>query len=288
MEKKYHPGHWIAPPRRENTLDAIEKYDFTGVVGLAPRFTWKELEPANGQYNFDRVQLYLDWCARRGLYLIIFVEDKTFTSENPLPDYLASYAVQNSSGGVTTARWNVDLLARFMEMVSNLLTLSKHLAFEGISIQESAPSLSAAAMKASGYDAVKYRSYYSAVAQLFTSSSARFFPNLNFFPSKQTYIRDVLLNLGGLGGIGGYTDTLPESVPLTGLSYPLYTGMSTLFAQISPDGYSERRSNGAIWTMAEIDDYAEGTLGAAYRWWTPYNGGVNKWADAVKVISGIS
>ena len=70
--RKFHPGHYTVILPAHNSLqkysdDAIRP----GVVGIMKRFTWRELEPQRGVYDFsqnpDRAQLgpRLRYAARR-------------------------------------------------------------------------------------------------------------------------------------------------------------------------------------------------------------------------------
>ena len=59
-----------------------------GVDGAQLTFTWRELEPERGRYDFTEVERYRDVLGRHGKRLWIQLSDVTFTDRLPVPEYL--------------------------------------------------------------------------------------------------------------------------------------------------------------------------------------------------------
>ncbi|MBW2536518.1 MAG: hypothetical protein JRI55_33855, partial [Deltaproteobacteria bacterium] len=77
-----------------------------GVSGVQIRYTWRSLEPTQGQYDLSQLESDLDLVASEGRHLIAMVEDKSFNGSMPTPNYLSSYTLPNKPGGYTVMRWD--------------------------------------------------------------------------------------------------------------------------------------------------------------------------------------
>ena len=97
--RKFHPGHYIALMRNASSQQIMAQSMKPGVVGFVKRYTWRELEPSKGQYNFAGVKSDLAWAQAHGMRIIFMIEDRTFTLEKAGPQYLDKYEQRTRSGG---------------------------------------------------------------------------------------------------------------------------------------------------------------------------------------------
>ena len=86
--RKFHPGHYTALLRGRGGPKYMNDTLRPGNVGLMKRYSWRKLEPTQGNYDFTQIQADLTWAQSYGQQLIIMIEDKTFELEDPAPDYL--------------------------------------------------------------------------------------------------------------------------------------------------------------------------------------------------------
>ena len=86
--RKFHPGHYIALMRNAGSQQVMSQSMKPGVVGFVKRYTWRELEPSQGKYNFAGVKSDLAWAQAHGMRLIFVIEDRNFTNEKAGPQYL--------------------------------------------------------------------------------------------------------------------------------------------------------------------------------------------------------
>jgi hypothetical protein len=131
--------------------EAIRNHPFLKVsqlVGAQIMYSWKELEPENGKYNFSIVQDDYDYLKAHGKKLFIQMQDVSFRYSNkPVPDYLCTeeydggaVCSKNDKGepnGWVTKRWNSKVQNRFALLLE---ALGKQFdgKIEGINLQETA------------------------------------------------------------------------------------------------------------------------------------------------------
>lgn len=99
--------------------------------GAQIMYSWKNLEPEKGQYDFSKIEEDLAYLNKHGKSLFIQLQDVTFTAKNkPSPDYLATeyYAdgmvVQidesGNESGWATKRWNPNVQKEFAKLLKAL------------------------------------------------------------------------------------------------------------------------------------------------------------------------
>ena len=297
--RKFHPGHYTVILPAHNSVqkysdDAIRP----GVVGIMKRFTWRELEPQRGVYDFAQIHTALNWAQAYGMQLVVMIDDKTFVLDRPNPSYLDTLTPRNRTGGYTMLRWDPTVVERYKALVAALgASFDSHANFEGIAAQESSLGLDAPALKTYGYTPEKYRD---ALIDMFTYAlsvmpRSRVFWYQNFFVGNQDYIGSVAAAVGPKGMVMAGPDTLPDNSSLKQKSYPFFThfyGKMHLGIQVesicyralhTTPGYSTK-----YWTMSELFHYARDTLHVDYMFWVripdaspsdSYN-----WYDALPVI----
>ncbi|HRK57963.1 MAG TPA: beta-galactosidase, partial [Burkholderiaceae bacterium] len=98
---KWHPGHYAAVDRKQNSNPRYLKglYDDLDATpalrGVLLRFTWSELEPSKGQYDFSAIEKHLNELAAHRKQLVLMVETKSFgyPSDSPIaPEYVLNDA----------------------------------------------------------------------------------------------------------------------------------------------------------------------------------------------------
>ena len=159
--RKYHPGHYIAMLRGNDTQAIMAQSIKPGVVGFMKRYGWPALEPSPGKYQFAEIKSDLAWAAAHGVRLIIMVEDKTFVKELPTPPDLNAYSVRNKGGGYTVVRWAPVVMTRFNALISAIgKQFDSSPGLEGLATQETAPGFGYKVEKSFGYTPEKYRDMY--------------------------------------------------------------------------------------------------------------------------------
>ncbi len=296
--RKYHPGHYVGLPRGQDSHSTMLASLEPGVVGFMKRYTWRSLEPTKGNYNFSEIQSDLNWAASYGMRLVVMVEDKTFVLERPTPGYLDSLTVRNRAGGYTVVRWNPTVVARMKALLTAMGRFDAHWAFEGVALQETAPSFDDSILNAHAYTPEKYRDAY--IGMLGTGAAAmpssRMFWFMNFFPRRQEYIAAVANAVASKGVIMGGPDVLPDDKALKERTYPFYDQFQwkmPLFGQVEAMCYSHPHLTSGYstkyWTMPELFRFAKERLHVDYMFWVrvpkPTVAGGYDWFDALPVMA---
>ena len=277
--RKFNAGHYIALMRGNDSQATMAAAIKPGVKGFLKRYTWRELEPSQGQYNFSEMKSDLDFAASQGMHLIAMVEDKTFVNEVPAPAYLSWLTPRNQAGGWTIARWAPQVVTRHKALLSAIgARFDGHPNFEGVATQETAPSLGNAELNATGYTPEKFRDALIEIlshgAQVLPKSRMFFF--MNYLPKQQSYLGDVAAAVASKGVVMGGPDVMPDEHALQEHTYPFYrefAGKMPLFGQVEPICYHHRHADttkGAYWSPAELFRYARDNLDVNYMFWVNY------------------
>jgi len=133
-QSSYHLG--IA----QNLHEALQT---PGVKGVWMQFAWRDVEVADGKYDWSMIDANMDVLRDYGLKLIIKIADRSFNGVEVMPDYFpAEYVLQTEGGGkygYTSKRWApyvYNRLIRLHEAIAN--RYRSHLAFGGIATAETA------------------------------------------------------------------------------------------------------------------------------------------------------
>ena len=108
------------------------------ISGAQLKYMWRELEPAENQYNLDLIQNDLDFLTSKGKKLFIQLQDVTFdtTLLKPVPEYLITgkqyhggvnfqYETNENDGiisvdGYVARRWDINVAERFNKLLTEL------------------------------------------------------------------------------------------------------------------------------------------------------------------------
>lgn len=297
-DRKYHPGHYVSTYKVDGPAAMIEAIK-PGVVGMQRRYTWRELEPTPGHYDFSAIKADLDLLSGQGMRLVVLIEDKAFMKNvRPTPAYLKDYSLLNRTGGYTVMRWSPYVVTRMKALLDAMgKQFDANPYFEGVAIQETALSMTPALLSDNGYTPEKYRDALIAIitgaAQSFPTS--RVFWYMNFLTGKQSYIGDIATAVAPYDVIMGGPDVLPDDYSLQKLTYPFYTkfaGKMKLFGSMQFASYrsphKDTKTANKYWTMDEMFRYARDNLHVNYVFWNrkfkanPL--GSSAWPDAIPVI----
>ena len=71
-----HYGHYLGMMPSWDTQSAMMQSYSAGMQGFLKRYTWAELEPTQGNYNFSQIKSDLDFLAGQGLHLIVMCREQ--------------------------------------------------------------------------------------------------------------------------------------------------------------------------------------------------------------------
>jgi hypothetical protein len=305
---KRHPGHYVVV-NESDEIQSIRHLDESALRGVSKRYYWADLEPGKDSYVLDAIKKDLGFLKTHNKQLVIFITDKTFRSgKNPLPSYLAGYALPNARG-VTAMRWDPVVIERFVALNGALArAFDGDPNFEGVAFQESGLMISPELRREHDYTPEKYRD---ALIQMLTESSQAFrrsqvFWYMNHFEGGDEYLGDIAKAIIGSRVVMGGPDILPYRRRLQG-TYQLYekfNGRLPLFCSAQDDSYrhdkndSRNMGNAAVTRdlpppvegyvpMEQIFFFARDKLHVKYLFWSyTYHAGTGafNYGDALGVM----
>jgi hypothetical protein len=252
---KRHPGHYVAVNETED-IQGIRHLDEQALRGLSKRYYWADLEPRQDAYELDALKKDLG-----------FITDKTVRpGKNPLPSYLAEYALPNARG-FTAMRWDPVVIERFVALNRALArAFDDDPNFEGIAFQESALMIGPELRRERGYTPEKYRD---ALIQMLTETSQAFlhsqvFWYMNHFEGGDQYLGDIAKAVVGSRVVMGGPDILPyrRRLQATYQLYEKFKGQLPLFCSAQDDSYrhdkNDSRNMGNAAVTGNLPPPAEG------------------------------
>jgi hypothetical protein len=297
-------GHWVDVPRFEQVdfggvprsgvsgtqYQAKDRLNGLGVKGVVMRYRWRELEPTQGNYTFDRVTTELAQCAAIGTArgarfgLIVFIEVRAFDNVQPAPPYLQAYTSYRASDGTYDLwRWNATVRTRFAALVQALAAqFDSHVCWEGIAVSETATVGDTDA--ASGYTPEGFRDGLIAESNAIAAACTfgRHFFYSNFLSGGTAYL-DTVVAAGAANG--AMVMCGPDILPGNNSLQPLYNRYASVngdlplqcSAQNDSHHWNSTAESDTIQpfdTMQSIFDYARNTLKCNYVMWTWRRSGV--------------
>ena len=298
---KWHPGHYAAVDKKTNDKPAYLKglyadLDATPALrGVLLRFTWSELEPTKGNYDFSAIEKHLSELAAHHKQLILLVETKSFGYPNEVPivpDYVLNdpqfegavfkfpagpRAVNGQSRtgrrGSNLKLWNLQVYERLSALLAALgKRFNAHPNFEAVGLQETAMGLSEESTTPQQEDAF-FDNLLKLHAQLRIS-----FPNtvtiqLTNYPVKKLgLLTSRFKTMGtGLGGPDVFVNDRGLNRPDGVYSYyPKLAGIVPLAPMVAAGNYIAARHGGSADEAPRIDqlyDFARDRLKANYIFW---------------------
>lgn len=276
------------------------------IAGAQLKYTWRELEPQRGQYNFQPLREDLAFLKQHGKRLFVQLQDVSFDeSINNVPEYLLDnpefhggvarkYRIQNDdestavSDGWVARRWDAAVRNRFIKLLQALgREFDGHL--EGINLAETSVDFGdSGKLHPEGFT---YERYVEGVKVLMAAAREAFprshvIQYANFMPgewlpwSDHGYLRSIYAHAEKIGaGVGG-PDLLPHRKGQQNHSYPLIAGRSahTIAGVAVQWGNLDARNpaTGLRVTVSELARFAEQVLHLDYIFWgiqEPYYSG---------------
>jgi hypothetical protein len=263
---KRHPGHYAAVNEAEE-VHSIRQLDEPALRGVSKRYYWADLEPKKDAYELGAIKRDLAFLKAHNKQLVVFITDKTFrTGKNPLPAYLAAYALSNGRG-ITAERWDPVVIGRFVALNRALArAFDEEPNFEGVAFQESALMIGLELRREHGYTPEKYRD---ALIQILTASSQAFrrsqvFWYMNHFEGGDQYLGDIAKAVIGSRVVMGGPDILPyrRRLQATYQLYEKFNGQLPLFCSAQDDSYrhdkNDSRNTGNVAVTRNLPPPAEG------------------------------
>lgn len=291
---KWHPGHYVtllpglAPSAEHIASVILETVANPALRGVQVRYTWAELEPTNGTFDFSRIQRDLDLVQASGKRLFILLQTKQFSDEFPaIPSYLdtvingggaftISSASQAASDAVSPGRniklWNATVRDRLSALVTALgASFNQHPMLEGVALSETAMGTPVDIIVTARQTQAFYDNLLVVNAAMRTA-----FPNtvtLQFTNYPKPILPEFVTGLKRRGsGLGGPDIYLDDADLLTGIypHYALQAGQIPLAPSVQGENYKRRGYDGPDNppSIDELYRFGRDDLHANYMFWT--------------------
>lgn len=156
---KWHPGHYAYVGDRKVLKD---EYVPSAVFrGVQKNYSWSDLEPVKGQYDFSEIDADIQFLKSRGLYLVAQITYKKFKpGTTGVPDYIVNGAAEfgpdrtyvTDNGSIYPSIWVPAVEQRFIELIEALGDqYDKNPAFEMINLPETANGAKLSVLLDAGY-----------------------------------------------------------------------------------------------------------------------------------------
>ncbi len=295
---KYHPGHYYQVPEGSDLsgnfseIVANEMASTATLRGPQIRYSWRELEPTQNNYKFERIAEQLSQLQSKAKRLVILLQTKSFQpDDHAVPDYLTAdvkyqggefaYGAWNagdqfSRKGYNIALWNNNVRDRLIALIRALGNrFNGEFYFEGLGIAETA--LGTPTPGAQGLNQDKFFDNLLVV----NNAMRTYFPNtvtfqfLNYPPNQ---VEDFITGGKGLhsfgGGLGGPDVWLEDKgVNGPGRVYSYYDKVRhelPLLPSIMPGNfnYKQHQKIGSPPSFGELYNFARNNLNANYLFWS--------------------
>lgn len=267
------------------------------IAGAQLKYSWRELEPREDEYNVELIQADLDFLTSKGKKLFIQIQDVTFDTAlaKPIPDYLITgkqyhggmhiqYATNDKdeilgAGGYVARRWDKAVAERFGKLLT-ALSARFNGKIEGINLPETSVEFgNSGKLYPEGFSPEAYRNavinYMAMLRKSFSSSTV--IQYANFMPAEaprrasKLYL-ESLYEFAGKNKVGmGGPDILVYQQPHMNHSYKFlrqYADTIMSGAAVQDGNYEVINPNtGKRVTVKEIYDFANEYLGLDYIFW---------------------
>jgi len=292
-EVKWYPGHYVMLANnqpRTNWQAIAGKKNFVGGQRI---YTWRQLEPELGRYDFSAIEA--DIAMLRGQKQRLFLEiwDNHFLGEStpPVPDYLLAPAYQ---GGIAhpahhqkvtrTKRWIPAVMDRYLALVAALgQRFDNDLNFAGLIHTETAME-----WEGPGFEDMTFAAYHQQMLRL-VEASRKAFPHTpvlvfgNWYPFGKHDVLTELANTALKRGVGWGGPDLTPGVRIPGCD------IIRANAGRMPLGLSAQwdTSKGA-WTMPQLLQFATKEMKINFVFWGCFDrratGGLSLVQDVIPAV----
>jgi hypothetical protein len=297
---KWHPGHYVMlasftkQSRHFAQIDEIRNE--SAIQGIQLRLWWYELEKSKGQYDFSRIDAYLQKLKSmpNKKRLVVRVMDRRFNTNNIsgiIPDYLLKDSIYK--GGLVSTKtgfvprlWEQPVMDRLIALYQEIgRRYDSEALFEGIATTETAHNFGQ--NTPAGYSvaalAGQYKRFASAARETMPRSNLFLYTNwLGSDDRMQELIQSLIEPSVAVGG--------PNTVPgkptsgqkvWSGQTGADFRGRLAISSGVDP---AELGGVSGTHTPKQIYDYAYDTLHVNYMFWSrnEWNGGsTQKWTTGI-------
>jgi hypothetical protein len=282
------PKHFIYFGAEHNRILDSAFISNPGIAGAQLRFTWRELEPERGRYDFSGIEAARASLAKHGKRLWIQVQDVSFSERQVVPDYLLNDPAFSggvmrqyegeSFAGTAARRWDPAVRERFGRLL-NAMGREFDGRIEGLNLAETSIGVDNPKHRPADFNDAEYaagiRAMMSAARAAFPRSHvivyANFMPGETLPANDRGYLRSVYEHAARIGmGVGG-PDILPHRPWQQNHSLPLIANRSSnvIAAMAVQDGNlaDKNRKTQARVTVFELLQYATEKLRLDYIFW---------------------
>lgn len=307
---KWHPGHYamLVSSNKDNPAYMEKVYqelaNTPALRGVVIRFSWAELEPSKGAYNFKAIDKHLAELTERKKRLIILLETKSFDPDiHDAPKYIRTsaydggdFAIGHGSRieGYNIKLWNDQLRDRLSALVTALGNrYNDKPYFEGFGLQETAMGDPIKPITSNQIDA-----YFDNLLAVNRQMRKSFRNTMTF--QYTNYPRGMLSSfINGLKGMGaalGGPDIFIQdpgllfkgtqhSEPGLYTYYPKFSGTMPLLIQVEKSNYEDTRHDGSGYkpTVNELLAFGRDKLKVNYIFWTRSPGYYDKVLEMLRM-----
>ena len=290
------PHHYVFFNRDRERISDAAFLQTKAFEGAQIKYTWKQLEPAQGEYDFGDMRHDLEFLKSRGKKLFVQLQDASFDpSIVPVPRYIRTdpqyhggadpqYEIHNDDeahatpAGWVARRWDPAVRERFQQL---LIALGKEFdgKIEGINLPETAVDFGQTGrLFPKGFTARVYRDAVldnmTALKRAFPRSVTMQYANFILEENGDTnhqYLRSVYQKAVELNvGLGG-PDLLPCKPGQMANSYPLlreFAGRVPIGIAVQEGNYAHvNPKTGKRVTIPELIAFGTDYLGVRYIFW---------------------
>lgn len=290
---KWHPGHYYSLMDHGKNASwylsmVYKELKATPALrGVHIRYSWGELETAEGVYNFSAIAKRLSELSAINKRLIIMLDMRTFDPlEELVPDYAKTstyeggvfkYESSNTTNqGSNIKLWNSRVHDRLVALISALGDrFNSNAYFEGIGLTETAIGQPIIPLSSTQID-----NYYANMLSL-QQQMRNYFPNTVTFqftnyprPLLESFVGSLNAMGTGLGGPDTFIEEpgllYPKAPQGVYNYYPQLSGIVPLTPSVMSGNYKNTRVDGTGYepTVSELLTFARDTLKANYIFWT--------------------
>jgi hypothetical protein len=299
---KWNPGHYIQFGSKANdfVIDAAlkETAGMPFVKGIMIRASWHQLEKSKGQYDFSRIDRYLEKARAKGKRLFLMVGTKTFDGDKAIPDYLrtsqysgGAFRIGTIKGtyGENMALYDDDVRDRLISLMQALAKrYNKDNNFEGVAFNETAWG-----KMVKDLSDTQKNQFFSNLAKVDTATRSAFsnsvviqfmnYPS-NFMPALFENMKDKGVGMGG-------PDVFIDDSDLERSAYvfnPKAKGVIPIGMKVESDCYNAVEHGGKYTQVdvRKIYSFARDRLYSNYIFWNRYTDKHNPWADVLQMFKG--
>ncbi len=290
------PRHYVFFEFDRHRIQEPGFLEHPGIEGAQLKYSWRELEPSPGEYDFSSITTDLEFLEAHGKRLFIQLQEVSFvpTIVN-VPQYLLDDPVYGGGAalmygsaddsseptpeGWVARRWDPEVRVRFGQLLREMARMFDG-RIEGINLPESSIGFGAPSLYPADFSASNYRDSIveimsmarSAFATSVVIQYANFMPGESLPEDDKGYLKSVYAHADSSGiGVGG-PDLLPYRWYQQQHSLPLIRGraqgtVAGVAVQFGNYGDVHRRT-GQVITVPELHAYARDDLHVDYLFWS--------------------